>query len=199
MNLLVITAPEHFVSLDEAKAHLRLEVGSPGVDDGLITAYLAAACAHIDGPAGWLGRAIGVQTLEYRRDAFCETIPLPFPPLIDVVSVKYLDVDGIEQTVTSTDYAVTGPATLRTAYDVSWPSPRTYADAVRIRYRAGYVADPLADPLVAAVPAPIKAAVLLMVGDLYENRETVAEGAPAPVEMSMTVERLLSPYRVWSA
>jgi hypothetical protein len=61
------------------------------------------------------------------------------------------------------------------------------------------VADPLADPLVAAVPAPIKAAVLLMVGDLYENRETVAEGAPAPVEMSMTVERLLSPYRVWSA
>jgi uncharacterized phage protein (predicted DNA packaging) len=43
-------------------------------------------------------------------------------------------------------------------------------------------------------PASIKAALLLLVADLYENREAATAGVK--IESNPTVERLLSPYRV---
>ncbi|WP_276808959.1 head-tail connector protein [Castellaniella defragrans] len=43
------------------------------------------------------------------------------------------------------------------------------------------------------VPAPIDAAILLQVGDLYENRERQGDREYFPNE---TYERLLAPYRV---
>lgn len=48
----------------------------------------------------------------------------------------------------------------------------------------------LDDPL---LPAPVKAAVLLVVGDLYVNREAVGT---QPYSQNPTYERLLNPYRV---
>jgi uncharacterized phage protein (predicted DNA packaging) len=48
------------------------------------------------------------------------------------------------------------------------------------------------------VPADVAAAVLLMVGDLYANRETVAAGAVQAIPMSTTVGALLSAFRRWS-
>ena len=48
----------------------------------------------------------------------------------------------------------------------------------------------LDDPL---LPAPIKAAIFLAVGDLYANREAVAT---VPYYTNPTYERLLAPYRV---
>lgn len=45
-------------------------------------------------------------------------------------------------------------------------------------------------------PAPVKAATLLMVADLYENREAQTE---RPLYVNATYERLLNPYRVMTA
>lgn len=42
-------------------------------------------------------------------------------------------------------------------------------------------------------PAPIEAAILLQVGDLYGNREAQAD---AELYLNQTYERLLAPYRV---
>ena len=47
--------------------------------------------------------------------------------------------------------------------------------------------------LVVAVPAPIKSAALLLVGSLYEQRESVGE---RPYNRNPTFEALLNPYRV---
>lgn len=44
-----------------------------------------------------------------------------------------------------------------------------------------------------AAAAPIKAATLLMVADLYENRERQQTGSP--LYRNQTYERLLNPYR----
>lgn len=41
-------------------------------------------------------------------------------------------------------------------------------------------------------PAPVKAAALLMVGDLYENREAQSD---RPLMENKTFARLLNPYR----
>lgn len=50
-----------------------------------------------------------------------------------------------------------------------------------------------ADELIAAMPAPVKAAILLQVGDLYLNRERQSNEA---YYQNRTYERLMNPYRV---
>ncbi len=57
---------------------------------------------------------------------------------------------------------------------------------------ADYLNMPAAD-LVVAVPAPIKSAALLLIGTLYEQRESVGE---RPYNRNPTFEALLNPYRV---
>lgn len=202
MGVVVISPPEPLVDLALAKKHLRVEEDETG-DDALIAAYIAAASSHIDGPGGWLGRAIGPQTLELRRSAFADgdgsDIALPYSPVIDVLSVRYLDDAGVLQTVDPAAYEVTRGNVLAPTFNSVWPVARRAADTVRIHYRAGYVEDPEADPLIAAVPPAITAAVLLMVGDLYANRETGVVGTvSADVKMSTTVDALLAPYRTWT-
>jgi uncharacterized phiE125 gp8 family phage protein len=187
MRTIVITPPEPFVELDTAKAHLRV---TDDTEDTLIAAYIAAACGHIDGPAGWLNRAIGQQTLEMRGSFFtgCDWA-LPFPPVTSVISVKYLDSDGAEQTLDPDQYDVRGNVVAR-AYGTSWPSSRSTAETVRVRYEAGYE----------VIPPAIIAATLLMVGDLYNFRETAVGGqgaAAVAVPMSTAVEALLAPFRVY--
>ena len=57
---------------------------------------------------------------------------------------------------------------------------------------ADYLNMPAAD-LVVAVPAPVKSAALLLVGSLYEQRESQGE---RPYNKNPTFEALLNPYRV---
>lgn len=185
MRVVVVTPPEPVVTLSEAKAHLRVRHSD---EDALIEAYIFAATAHIDGPDGWLGRALGDQVLEAYSDVFRDCMRLPFGPVIEIVSVKYLAGTGDEVTVLPTEYELRGWL-LGSAFGKRWPSVLSHPEAVRIQYRAGYV----------DLPPPIRAAILLMVGDLYLNRETASIGAAASqIPMSTTVTNLLSPYRVFS-
>ena len=45
------------------------------------------------------------------------------------------------------------------------------------------------------MPAPVRAAILLQVGDLYENREAGTVGSHMQYFANPTYERLLNPYR----
>lgn len=189
MPLILVTAPAaEPITLTEAKAHLRVT----GTDeDTLIAALIAAARQNLDGRDGWLGRSLMPQTWELRLYAFPASITIPLPPLQSVDSIKYIDLDGDEQTLDPALYQVVAgePARIVPAYGQTWPSTRCQPEAVRVRFTAGY-----ADA--ASVPAPIKAAILLNVGTLYRDRETVNIGnivAELP-----TVSLLLSPFRVWT-
>ena len=184
MRVLVITPPAPVVSLAEAKLHLRVDAGD---EDTLIEGMVAAATAHIDGPDGWLGRAIGAQTLELRTDVFRDAMPLPYPPVLEIVSVKHLDGAGEELTLLAAEYELRGTL-IGSAFGRRWPSVGYHSEAVRIQYRAGYE----------TVPPAIRAAILLMTDDLYRNRgEAITGTISARVAMSTTVERLLEPFRVW--
>ena len=179
MRVVVVTPPAPVVSLADAKTHLRVDGDS---ENDLITGMVAAATAHLDGPDGWLGRALGVQTLEARGDLFRGggAVELPCPPVVSVTLVKFLDSAGVEQTLASSAYEVRGD-TILPAWATRWPTSRLNGDGVRVRYQAGY----------ATLPAPIRAAVLLMVGVSYTDRDRVPEAAGA-------VAALLAPYRVWA-
>ena len=188
MRVLVITPPAPVVTLDEAKAHLRLG-GDDGGEDTLIAAMIAAATATIDGPDGWLGRAIGVQTLEARLDlgAWPQLISLSYPPISSIVSVTYLDANRQPVVADAGTYELIGNDVIAIGAP-AWANAWSGAEALRVRFIAGYP----------EVPAPIRAAILLMVGDLYRFRETASPVQMSEVPMSTAPAALLAPYRVYS-
>lgn len=168
------------VSLAEAKAHLAVTHDS---DDTLIHLYLDAAVAHLDGAEGILGRCLVTQTWDWTLDAFEVVLTVPLPVLQSVAAITYRDANGQTQTVNAEDYRVTGQ---RITCATGWPSTDGEPGAVTVRFVAGY-----GDP--ADVPAAIKAAILLFVGDAYANREAHGEQVFAnPAAMN-----LLRPYKKW--
>ena len=193
MPLYLIEAPDNddVLTLADAKAHLRVD-GSE--EDALIASYVTAAIANLDGRDGWLGRALGEQAWELRLSSFCgNTIEVPLPPLIEVETLSYYDTDNTLQTLPLADYDVIGAGGFGKARIVlkagrSWPGIASGDENIMVRFRAGYPAD--------NVPAPIVTAIKRMVADLYENRQTIADGADFSV-LPGGVSPLLAPLRVW--
>lgn len=183
MSVVVVTPPVPDIDLELVKGHLRVDHSD---DDQLIQAFIDAACAHIDGPQGWLGRCIWTQTLELRQNVFCGPIRLPYGPVSSVESIKYVDSAGVEQTMEAADHVLLTGGVVGLAYSTSWPSHRGDAEGIRIQYIAG------SDE----TPPAILSAVMLMVGDMYKNRETTGPDASA-IQMSTTVSNLLAPFRNW--
>lgn len=183
MGLSIITHPTvEPVTLDEAKLHLRIDHDT---EDGWIAGMISAAREACEQEAG---RAIAAQTLELAIDAFpADGIKLLRPPVASIESLVYVDAGGIERTMPSADYYLDGaqePSWLLPAVDTRWPATRAQANAVRVRYVAGY----------ADCPRAIRAWILLRLGTLYRTREADDE---KPVMASPFADRLLDRYRVW--
>lgn len=190
-SLSVVTAPaEEPVSLTDAKLHLRVTTDG---EDTLISSLITAARQYVEETCS---RALVEQTLEYTVDAWpCGGFLLPRPPLVSVTSIKYRDTDGVEATWASINYLVRAgevPGRVVPGYSISYPTTTLQpAGGITVRYVAGYGA-------VSAVPAAIKAAMLLMIGNLYEHRESVVVGQTATIlAENPTISVLLAPYRVW--
>lgn len=189
MRVVVVMPSEPVVTVEEAKRHLRIDDDE---QDELIEGYIAAATAHIDGPDGWLGRAIGEQTLVAHGDLFREDpVWLPYPPVVSIESIEYQDAHGVWQTLGADAYELRGDQ-LGSSWGSRWPATRGYrgaAETVRVTYRAGY----------ATVPAPVRVAILMMVADMYRNPGEAGGAATAQkAAMSTPVEKLLVPFRVYS-
>jgi uncharacterized phiE125 gp8 family phage protein len=121
-------------------------------------------------------------------------ITVPRPPLAGVLSLTTVAADGTMAIINEADYQVDAPSgpyaqpgSVWASSSVSWPSTDSdVRGAVRLRFRAGYTS---AD----AVPASLRAALLLALGDLYANRE---QASAANVTDNPAFERLIAPYRV---
>jgi uncharacterized phiE125 gp8 family phage protein len=187
-GLVLSDAPaEEPVSLEEAKQHLRVEIET---DDALITSLIMAAREHVE---MFTRRQLVTATWVWTLDGFLgQVVRLPKPPLQAITTVAYLDGAGTPQTLDASLYHVNAavqPGVLTPAFGRSWPTTREASDAVTITYVAGYGA-------AAAVPATLKAAIVLLVGDLYEHREARSE---MRLEDNPTVLRLLWGVRVLEA
>jgi uncharacterized phiE125 gp8 family phage protein len=186
-----ITAPaEPFLKIDEIMAHLRIDS-----DDELI--YLAqlrdSVERALDAQNGITGRALVTQQWRKTVDSFAalECDYLDFPPTIAIDAIKYIDTNDILQTVAA---VVWGSETRRERTrprlkaGQSWPNDlSSEPGSVMIEWTAGYGA-------ATAVPANIKHAGLLMIGLLYENRESHSQGGK--FELSPSISWLLDPYRI---
>jgi uncharacterized phiE125 gp8 family phage protein len=212
MSVVVITPPTVLpVDMGAASRHLHIDGDTDtDVTDDDIARLIAASAGQIDGPSGWLGRALINQTLELRTEWFDDwQCYLPYPPFGAVTSIKYDDATGAEQTVDPTTYRVVGgdEPKLILAANKSWPLPNGQPECVRIRYTAGYGEDP------EAVPAAIRQAILIMAQMLYGMSERnlfvsseMVDGVSttqfvvspnAAAAMKVAVESLLATYRVF--
>jgi uncharacterized phiE125 gp8 family phage protein len=155
-------------------------------EESLIKSLITAARQHCE---QYTQLCLAEQTLEVAFDAFESSIGLPFGPVGEVVSVKYVSSTGAELTLASSTYKLskrTTPASIYPDYGQAWPATRAQPEAVVVQYTAGYSADTL--------PKTIQAAMLLMVGHLYENREASVLVTNA-MELPLGVRALLDPYR----
>lgn len=186
----LVTAPTATpVSIDEVKAHVGAADFSD--DDAMLTALIAAAVSHLDGWTGILGRCLMPQTWRQDYDDFRSCMRLPLFPVASITTLKYTDTNGAEQTIAGANYTLKNDdrgAYLEFVNTYSFPSLNAESSAVRIAYVAGY-----ADA--ASVPGAIRAAILLLIGHWYANREAVAVGPNAPVVLPMAVDALLAPFR----
>ncbi len=178
------------LTLDEVKDHLKLELDDT-TEDALISRLIVAARRRAE---NFLWRAIMKQTWDYFLDEFPNsegTILLPLPPLQSVTTVKYIDLDGVQQTLAATLWkvdTVSEPARLVPAFRETWPSTREEINAVEIRFVAGYTD-------IGAVPEEVKSGMKMMMGTWYENRESLREGGelqPIPLD-----EAAMADYRVY--
>lgn len=196
-GLKLITGPTvEPLTLVETRLHLKLDAtGSPlsHPDDSLVNNLIKAARMHLDGRHGRLSRALITQTWELVLDKFPDNdIRIPLAPLISITSIKYDDPNAVEQTVVSSNYVVDVVSSFGWVVPIvgfSWPVPLDTINAVRIRFIAGF------GPAASDVPEPIRQAMLLMIGNWYENREEVVIGQAA-MQIPMAAEALLSAYEL---
>jgi uncharacterized phiE125 gp8 family phage protein len=185
MALSIVTEPgDEPVDLDTVKAHLRVDVDD---ENTLIVQLITAARQYAE---AFTRRPLMPQTWDLKLDEFpYGCIVLPKPPVTAISSVSYVDQNGDTQTWSSSLYQTdlpagpaAMPARIEPIFGTAYPTAREVFNAVTVRFVCGY-----ADA--ETVPAAIKAAMLLLIGDWYANRENFGTGSAA-------AHALMQPYFV---
>jgi len=151
------------VTLVEAKAQCRVQFAD---EDQLIEDLIAAATSMVE---HYIGRSLTTQTWRLTLDKFTDRIVLPRGPVQSISAFTYFDAAGVSQTVPGTTYAFDGDADPQMVVrqpSASWPSVGNLINPVSITYVAGY----------SALDRDIKQAILMLVANWFENRETLLTG-----------------------
>ena len=113
-------------------------------------------------------------------------------PVSGISHIKYFDSNDTEQTLASSNYIldnVSQPARIGIAVNGTLPDLADRINAVHVEYKVGYglTSD--------TVPEGIKQAVLITIGNWYENRQTVITGRTA-TELPLSSQYLLEQYKI---
>lgn len=168
------------ISLQEAKLHLKVDNTA---DDNLITALIIAARQYLE---RYCNSVFVTQTITEVWPSFYKRNHFSVAPVQSLTSFEYKPDGSNTYTTTPANlyglYTFGKPAFVYKDDDSTYPTTEDVPDAVKAVYIAGYGS-------AADVPAPIKAAMLLVIGDLYENRQDTVKRMPTAAEY------LIAPYR----
>lgn len=186
MGLELITGPaSEPVSLDEAKAHMRVDNDD---EDSLIVRLIKSARETAE---RYTGRALLAQSFALARDRWPTNNPrsfeIPRPPLVAVTTVVVRARSGTETTLSSDAYIVDSASVPgRVVFKDTTVLPPDLADAnaILVSFDAGYGSLP------SDVPAAIRSAILILVAYHYEQRGN------APAQPPADALALLAPFRV---
>ena len=187
MNVDVTSPPTvEPIRIDDARQHLRVDLTE---EDGLIDAAIRAARSRAE---NFLRRSIMTQTVKLTCSGFYgPNMALLRGPVQSITQVQYKDpTDGSLTTWDSANYQLVRsvqPERIAPAYGLTWPVTRADYDAVEITYVTGYGDDPV------DVPGDILAAIKLLIGHFFENREDEITGTIVS-KVTLSADRLLMPY-----
>jgi len=171
--------------------------------DPQLVAWIAAARQTVE---TFTHRALITQTWDLKLDTFPDwsrsdspwaPLVLPKPPVQSITSISYIDTNGATQTWTASlydtdlpvgDYAA--PARVLPAYQQIYPVTREVPNAVTVRFVAGYGG-------ASAVPFALKAAMKLLIGNWWMNREAAAIIRASADVLPFGVEALLWPFKAF--
>jgi uncharacterized phiE125 gp8 family phage protein len=191
------------ITIEQARRHIEAQPYDDSeldtADDDMIAGFIAAAREYCE---NFTGLSFAPVTLELTLDGFptkpvtneALAIELPFGPVREVLSITHGDGSDDALAVWGVDLD-SAPARITPAGSGgSWATVDPSTALVRIRYTAGYGpkdSDGFGEPL----PASLRAAMLLMIGNLYLHREAVNVGNIV-TQFPLSVHSLLRPYRV---
>jgi uncharacterized phiE125 gp8 family phage protein len=178
-------AIEEILPLDFVKKAARIDRDD---EDELIQSFIYSAVFQIERETGHL---FGVREVTESFAGFA-AIRLRAAPVREILSVGYHDTANALGTFDITGLRIvmgSRPARV-TRLAQSWPQTVCAIDAVQVTFQAGY------DP--EDMPPTLKTAAVLMVADLYGQRETWTPGSVSQVPLSLGVDLMLQPFRVYS-
>jgi len=200
---LVVAPTAELLTIEECRSHLEAQVYNDSeqdaLDDAMILALLGAAREYCE---AFLGLTLAPCTWEIAYDTFpAGAIELPRGPVRSLVSITVGDVTNSSS---SDDYMLAPESYVLDTHSLvprvvpvtTWPTVTSATNTIRIQYRAGY-GEESSDLTEEGQPLPyaVRAAMLLMLGHVYANREAVVSG-PAVTTLPLGVEALLRPLRV---
>lgn len=177
------------MSAEEIKIQGRIDHDA---EDELLLIYQGAA---VDTCQQLTGRSIMAQAWRLTIDEFSGQIKLPWPAIQAIQSVQYKDTDGTTQTLATSVYELVGDAVCLIPGQ-QWPEIRGGSGSVWVNYTAGYSAGNEAAQQT-AVPAGIKAWLLLTIGTLYANRESVQTGVSVSELPGRFTDTMLDRFKVY--
>ena len=161
--------------------HKQVDIVGFTDDDAQLQEMAQAAFDHLHGVNGILNRALVSGQWSQKFDDFSD-LRLAIGPVTSIVSISYLDPDGVTQTVPSANYnlfegygywsVVKSPSTI-------WPTPMDISGAITVTFQSGHL----------SIPKPLRSAILKHVSSLYKDREEDAIG-------SKSYRRLVSPWKL---
>jgi len=174
-----VAAAAEPVTLTEAKAQCRVISTD---EDTRITGLIASARAYVE---AYCGTKLASQTVTVKCDGFADFARFPAVPLTSVSSVSYVDAAGATQTLSTNVYEVRTDgleASLALKSGQSWPDIQT-GSRITVTAVIGF----------ATIKEDVRHALLLLIGQWFENRSDVSDGAM--VSMPNAVEALLTNHR----
>lgn len=193
MNIVRTTEPTtEPVALAEAKAHLRIVDDTN--DDAYITTLISTARRAVE---DMTGRTLIDTTFTQSMRNWCPWISLLRGNAHTINSIHYdPDGGGAQVEVSNTLYGLRpygdGLAQISFFSDFTEPTliDRPLIDRIHIQFVAGYGA-------AAAVPQPLRQAVLYLIAQHYENRAPVNIGSSVS-KIPFAVESLCGPYKIYN-
>lgn len=184
---IVTAAASEPITLSEAKNFLRVDHSD---DDTLISALITASRQMCE---EYTRRILVTTTIDEYFDKFpmnrwenlSNLIYLSRGPVASITSVKYVDEIGSEVTITSDQYiidTISEPARIQST--AGWFAAAGVVNQVIVRYVVGTD--------VSSIPKPLIQGMMLVISDLYDQRNDRVKALPTASEY------LWNPYRIYT-
>lgn len=174
------------VTIEQVKAHCRIDHDLDDSETALITVYIRAAVRYAE---SYQNRTIAQATMGYDLTCFPDQIKL-IPNVQEIVSIEYIDINGVTQTLPEDQYVLDNrstPCRIIPAFGTSFPAVKRQHNSVTVTYTGGY----------SEIPEETQLAILFLAAHWYENREPIVTGTIVQ-NIPMTVNALLS-MNSWGA